>query len=273
MLRQKKKVIMKELIKIMKKIFVIISLFFVVKTNFAQNKKEQIVIIQNRIDSIKTVYENEILNKKNLSSNIDSITKLILNEYKRIKDIEELNKNLKNRIDINNKEYDSLQSIIQKYNTQILIVNKELIQMTEALKKEKEENEKAISLNSENINLQKSDDLIIDSVSFKIGNEIPEFPELPANSKKLYYIQGSFKDIVIGDFYHYIFTRKDGKEIGFWSSDALDQFTSKDGSPNSKLIGRNFDVFFSIENIDISESEKVKEFVKGYVVKKIIPVR
>jgi hypothetical protein len=172
---------MKELIKIMKKIFVIISLFFVVKTNFAQNKKEQIVIIQNRIDSIKTVYENEILNKKNLSSNIDSITKLILNEYKRIKDIEELNKNLKNRIDINNKEYDSLQSIIQKYNTQILIVNKELIQMTEALKKEKEENEKAISLNSENINLQKSDDLIIDSVSFKIGNEIPEFPELPAN--------------------------------------------------------------------------------------------
>jgi hypothetical protein len=264
---------MKELIKIMKKIFVIISLFFVVKTNFAQNKKEQIIILQNSIDSIKTVYENEILNKKNLSSNIDSITKLILNEYKRIKDIEELNKNLKNRIDINNKEYDSLQSIIQKYNTQILIVNKELIQMTEALKKEKEENEKAISLNSENINLQKSDDLIIDSVSFKIGNEIPEFPELPANSKKLYYIQGSFKDIVIGDFYHYIFTRKDGKEIVFWYSDALDQFTSKDGSPNSQLMGKKYDIFFSVENVNISQSSKRSDFQKDYIVKKIIPVR
>jgi hypothetical protein len=253
----------------MKKILIRTFIFFVVKTNFAQNKKEQIVILQNRIDSIKTVYENEIIVKKNISSNIDSITKLIVNEYKRIKDIEELNKKLKNSIDINNKEYDSLQSIIQKYNTQILIVKKELIQMTEALKKEKEENEKAITLNSENINSQKSDDLIIDSVSFKIGNEIPEFPELPANSKKLYYIQASFKDIEIGDFYHYIFNRKDGKKISFWYSDALKQFTSKDESLNSKLIGKKYDIFFSVENIDISESKKVKEFIKDYVVKKL----
>jgi len=144
----------------MKKIGLIFILSFTVKFSISQNKKEQIIILQNRIDSIKTVYENEILNKKKLSANIDSITKSIVNEYKRIKDIEELNKNLKNRIDINNKEHDSLQSIIQKYNIQILEVKKELLQIAEALKKEKEENEKAITLNSENINLQKSDEVI-----------------------------------------------------------------------------------------------------------------
>ena len=65
----------------MKKIFVIISLFFVVKTNFAQNKKEQIIILQNSIDSIKTVFEKEIVVKKNLSSYIDSFTKLIVKEH------------------------------------------------------------------------------------------------------------------------------------------------------------------------------------------------
>jgi hypothetical protein len=265
---------MKELIKIMKKIFVIISLFFVVKTNFAQNKKEQIVILQNRIDSIKTVYENEILNKKNLSSYIDSITKLIVNEYKRIKDIEELNKKLKNSIDINNKEYDSLQSIIQKYNTQILIVKKELIQMTEALKKEKEENEndskQKIDLSiSKNIN-----DITIDSSTFKNGNKIPEENKLPVNSKKLYYVRGKFKDIEWGDFAHYLFHRNDGQSIYFWHSDVLNRFRLEDDSPNTQLKDKMFDIFFSVENINLNpESDEIKDFHKFYVVKKIIPIR
>ena len=103
----------------MKKIILIFILSFVVKLSIAQNKKEQIIILQNRIDSIKTVYENEILNKKNLSSNIDSITKSILNEYKLIKDLEELNKSLKSKININNKMYDSFISLIQKEEKEI----------------------------------------------------------------------------------------------------------------------------------------------------------
>ena len=104
----------------MKKIILIFILSFVVKLSIAQNKKEQIIILQNRIDSIKTVYENEILNKKNLSSNIDSITKSILNEYKLIKDLEELNKSLKSKININNKMYDSFISLIQKEEKEII---------------------------------------------------------------------------------------------------------------------------------------------------------
>jgi hypothetical protein len=126
----------------MKKIILIFILSFVVKFSIAQNKKEQIIILQNRIDSIKIVYENEILNKKNLSTNIDSITKSILNEYKLIKDLEELNKSLKSKITINNKMYDSLQSLLKQNNIKILDAQKELKQITEDLK---EENQNSIS--------------------------------------------------------------------------------------------------------------------------------
>jgi hypothetical protein len=125
----------------MKKIILIFILSFVVKFSIAQNKKEQIIILQNRIDSIKIVYENEILNKKNLSSNIDSITKSILNEYKLIKDLEELNKSLKSKININNKMYDSFITLIQTKEKEILDAQKELKQINEAAIKEKEDNE------------------------------------------------------------------------------------------------------------------------------------
>lgn len=123
----------------MKKIIFILLLSFVYKISIAQNKKEQIFILQNRIDSIKTVYENEILNKKNLSSNIDSITKSIVNEYKLVKDLEELNRSLKDKININNKMYDSLQSLLKQNNIKILEVKKELKLITEDIIKLKEE--------------------------------------------------------------------------------------------------------------------------------------
>ena len=258
----------------MKKIILIFILSFVVKFSIAQNKKEQIIILQNRIDSIKIVYENEILNKKNLSSNIDSITKSILNEYKLIKDLEELNKSLKSKININNKMYDSFITLIQTKEKEILDAQKELKQINEAAIKEKEDNEndqkQKIDLSiSKNIN-----DITIDSSTFKNGNKIPEENKLPVNSKKLYYVRGKFKDIEWGDFAHYLFHRNDGQSIYFWHSDVLNRFRLEDDSPNTQLKDKMFDIFFSVENINLNpESDEIKDFHKFYVVKKIIPIR
>jgi tRNA A37 threonylcarbamoyladenosine biosynthesis protein TsaE len=258
----------------MKKISIIIFFLIVVKTNFAQNKKEQIIILQNSIDSIKTVFEKEIVVKKNLSSNIDSITKSILNEYKLIKDLEELNKSLKSKININNKMYDSFITLIQTKEKEILDAQKELKQINEAAIKEKEDNEndskQKIDLSiSKNIN-----DITIDSSTFKNGNKIPEENKLPVNSKKLYYVRGKFKDIEWGDFAHYLFHRNDGQSIYFWHSDVLNRFRLEDDSPNTQLKDKMFDIFFSVENINLNpESDEIKDFHKFYVVKKIIPIR
>lgn len=258
----------------MKKIILIFTLSFVVKFSTAQNKKEQIIILQNRIDSIKTVYENQILNKKNLSTNIDSITKSILNEYKLIKDLEELNKSLKSKINNNNKMHDSLQSGLKQNNIKILDAQKELKQITEDIKKIKEDNEndskQKIDLSiSKNIN-----EITIDSSTFKNGNKIPEENKLPVNSKKLYYVRGKFKDIEWGEFAHYLFHRSDGQSILFWHSDVLNHFSLEDDSPNTKLKDKTFDIFFSVENINLNpESDKIKDFHKFYVVKKIIAVK
>jgi hypothetical protein len=130
---------------------------------------------------------------------------------------------------------------------------------------------KAVSVNEES--LVDLNNYIVDSLTFKVGKIVPESNELSADSKKIYYIQGCFKNVEMGDFYHYIFNRKDDKEISFWYSDVLKQFMSKDESPNSQLIGKKYDIFFSVENINISESEDIKDFQKFYIVKKIIPVR
>jgi tetratricopeptide (TPR) repeat protein len=97
----------------MKKTLVVVIFLFVVNINFGQSKNEQIIILQNSVDSIKKVYEDEKLNNKNLTLKIDSITKLIVKEYVISRDLEELNKTLKNEIDMNKRKFDSLNLLIQ----------------------------------------------------------------------------------------------------------------------------------------------------------------
>jgi hypothetical protein len=49
----------------MKKTTLLILIFIMVKISFAQNKKEQIEILNNRLDSLKIAFQNENSIKKN----------------------------------------------------------------------------------------------------------------------------------------------------------------------------------------------------------------
>ena len=130
---------------------------------------------------------------------------------------------------------------------------------------------KAVSVNEES--LVDLNNYIVDSLTFKVGKIVPESNELSADSKKLYYVRGKFKDIEWGDFAHYLFHRNDGQSIYFWHSDVLNRFRLEDDSPNTQLKDKMFDIFFSVENINLNpESDEIKDFHKFYVVKKIIAV-
>jgi hypothetical protein len=174
-----------KLIKIMKKIFVIISLFFVVKTNFAQNKKEQIIILQNSIDSIKTVFEKEIVVKKNLSSYIDSFTKLIVKEHLSSKKIEESNKILKNEIDIYNKKNDSLLLLVQKFNTQILDVQDQFTSFKNKTATKIDESEVSITNKNNDNSISNNDLESINTNSDFSGNKEIISSEINLNGEEI----------------------------------------------------------------------------------------
>ena len=180
----------------MKKISIIIFIFFVVTTNIAQNKKEQIILLQDSIDSIKTIYEKEIVVKKNLSLNIDSISKLIVKEHISSKKLEESNKILIKEIDIYNKKNDSLIMFIQKTQAQILDVQNQItsfknkvttkIQETE-VSNTNEYNENSISNNDlESINTNSDFSVNKEIISSEINLNGEEILKLINNRQPIY---------------------------------------------------------------------------------------
>jgi hypothetical protein len=128
----------------MKKIILIVTIFINYNYSFSQSKKEQIIILQSRLDSFQLELENVLIIKNNLTLYSDSITKILKEKQSKTKAIQDTNNNLeaelkffRNKIDssifvkeLKEKELNELQNelalIIKKKNAENEVNNNEI---------------------------------------------------------------------------------------------------------------------------------------------------
>jgi hypothetical protein len=128
----------------MNKIILLIAIFINYNYSFSQSKKDQIVILQSRLDSIQLELENVLIIKNNLTLYSDSITKILIEKQSNKKSIQDTNNKLeaelkyfRNKIDssilvreLKEKELKELQNelalIIKKKNAENEVNNNEI---------------------------------------------------------------------------------------------------------------------------------------------------
>jgi hypothetical protein len=128
----------------MNKIILLIAIFINYNYSFSQSKKEQIIILQSRLDSFQLELENVLIIKNNLTLYSDSITKILKEKQSKTKAIQDTNNNLeaelkffRNKIDssifvkeLKEKELNELQNelalIIKKKNAENEVNNNEI---------------------------------------------------------------------------------------------------------------------------------------------------
>jgi hypothetical protein len=128
----------------MNKIILLIAIFIHYNYSFSQSKKDQIVILQSRLDSIQLELDNLLLIKNNLTLYSDSITKILIEKQSNKKSIQDTNNKLeaelkyfRNKIDssilvreLKEKELKELQNelalIIKKKNAENEVNNNEI---------------------------------------------------------------------------------------------------------------------------------------------------
>jgi uncharacterized protein (TIGR02145 family) len=122
----------------MNKIILLITIFIHYNYSFSQSKKDQIVILQSRLDSFQLELDNLLLIKNNLTLYSDSITKILIEKQSNKKSIQ----------DTNNKLEAELKYIRSKIDSSILVKElkeKELKELqnefAEAIRKKNAENE------------------------------------------------------------------------------------------------------------------------------------
>ncbi len=104
----------------MKKILIILLAIIVHKYSYAQNKKEQIIILQNTLDSINIEYKNEVKIKNNLSFYKDSINKVFISKQAFSKELLILNTKLKDENEYNKNRIDSINNILNKKEKELI---------------------------------------------------------------------------------------------------------------------------------------------------------
>ena len=92
----------------MKKIILLVAIFINFSYSFSQSKKEQIVTLQNTLDSFHLELNNVLLIKNNLTLYSDSITKILLAKQSITKANKDTNNNLETEFKHSRNKIDSL---------------------------------------------------------------------------------------------------------------------------------------------------------------------
>jgi uncharacterized protein (TIGR02145 family) len=122
----------------MKKIILITAIFINFSYSFSQSKKEQIVTLQNTLDSFQFELNNVLLIKNNLTLYSDSITKILLEKQSITKAIKDTNNNLETQFKHSRNKIDSLILVKELKEKELKDIQNELAL---AIKKKNEENE------------------------------------------------------------------------------------------------------------------------------------
>jgi hypothetical protein len=122
----------------MKKIILITAIFINFSYSFSQSKKEQIVTLQNTLDSFQFELNNVLLIKNNLTLYSDSITKILLEKQSITKAIKDTNNNFETEFKHSRNKIDSLILVKELKEKELKDIQNELAL---AIKKKNEENE------------------------------------------------------------------------------------------------------------------------------------
>ena len=122
----------------MKKIILITAIFINFSYSFSQSKKEQIVTLQNTLDSFQFELNNVLLIKNNLTLYSDSITKILLEKQSITKAIKDTNNNFETEFKHSRNKIDSLILVKELKEKELKDFQNELAL---AIKKKNEENE------------------------------------------------------------------------------------------------------------------------------------
>jgi uncharacterized protein (TIGR02145 family) len=127
----------------MKKIILITAIFINFSYSFSQSKKEQIVTLQNTLDSFQFELNNVLLIKNNLTLYSDSITKILLEKQSITKAIKDTNNNFETEFKHSRNKIDSLILVKELKEKELKEIQNEF---AEAIKKKNAENEVIVGI-------------------------------------------------------------------------------------------------------------------------------
>jgi uncharacterized protein (TIGR02145 family) len=127
----------------MKKIILITAIFINFSYSFSQSKKEQIVTLQNTLDSFQFELNNVLLIKNNLTLYSDSITKILLEKQSITKAIKDTNNNFETEFKHSRNKIDSLILVKELKEKELKDIQNEF---AEAIKKKNAENEVIVGI-------------------------------------------------------------------------------------------------------------------------------